>query len=277
MKEVGREDDVEKINRIALRLAREIADNHGKLFAGGISKSLLYVPGDEEVAARVRDVFDEQVRWSKEEGADYIIAETLLHLGEAKIALEVIKSYGLPAVITFALDQKNQEPGCTKTLDGVPIAQACKKLLDEGATLVGVNCYQGPEVIMKTVEEIVKVCPPERVCALPIAYRTTPEEPTFLDLTDKYCTENNPAYPHGIEPFCVSPVEITSFTKRCLDLGMKYLGICCGNSGQLTRSMAEAMGRTPPASRYYDPSKKGCCNVYKNQKQKLQAAVGNEQ
>ena len=93
MKEIGREQDVEKINRIALSLAREIADKHNKLFAGGISMSLVYVPGDKEAADKVREMFDEQVRWSKEEGVDYIIVETMLYLGEARIALEVVKSY----------------------------------------------------------------------------------------------------------------------------------------------------------------------------------------
>ena len=33
-------------------------------------------------------------------------------------------------------------------------------------------------------------------------------------------------------------------------LGVGYVGICCGNSPHLVRSMAEALGRTPPASRY---------------------------
>jgi hypothetical protein len=28
------------------------------------------------------------------------------------------------------------------------------------------------------------------------------------------------------------------------------MGICCGNSGELTRAMAETMGRSPPASKY---------------------------
>lgn len=275
MKEVGREHDVEKINRIALGIAKEIADKHNKLFAGGISKSLVYVPGDKDMDDKVRKIFDEQVRWSKEEGVDYIIAETLVHLGEAKIALEVIKSYDFPAVITFGLSQRDQEPGCSRTVDGVPIAEACKQILDAGATLVGVNCYQGPDTIMKTLEEIVKVCPPERVCALPVGYRTTAEEPDFFDLKDKSCPSNNPAYPHGLDPFCVCPDEITIFTKRCLDLGMKYIGICCGNSGQLTRAMAEAMGRTPPASRYYDPSKKGC-NMYKKLKEKTEAKAASE-
>jgi len=32
-------------------------------------------------------MFEEQVRWSKEEGVDYIIAETISHFAEARIAL----------------------------------------------------------------------------------------------------------------------------------------------------------------------------------------------
>ena len=31
---------------------------------------------------------------------------------------------------------------------------------------------------------------------------------------------------------------------------MRYLGVCCGAGPHMIRSMAEALGRTPPASRY---------------------------
>ena len=33
-------------------------------------------------------------------------------------------------------------------------------------------------------------------------------------------------------------------------LGIRYLGVCCGAGPHHIRSMAEALGRTPPASRY---------------------------
>ena len=57
-------------------------------------------------------MFDEQVRWAKEEGAEFIIGETFQLMNEAMIALEVIKSYGLPAVITFGV---LETPGVPKT------------------------------------------------------------------------------------------------------------------------------------------------------------------
>ena len=33
-------------------------------------------------------------------------------------------------------------------------------------------------------------------------------------------------------------------------MGVRYLGVCCGAGPQHIRAMAEALGRTPPASRY---------------------------
>ena len=254
MRQIGREDDLETINRAALKIAREVSEEKGTLFAGGVSNTNIYRKGETE--DEIRSMFDEQVQWSKEEGVDYIIGETFSIQAEAKIALEVIKSHGLPAVITFSVP--NSEPGDVyRTLDGVPMGMACKELLDLGATLVGVNCRRGPETILDVVKEIIKECPPEKVCAIPLGYRTTKECPTWHDYTDKEVPANNPVYPHGIERFCVSKAEIKAFTEECLELGLRYLGICCGNSGELTRTMAEAMGRRPPASRYHDPTSLG--------------------
>lgn len=249
MRQIGREGDLENINRTALRIAREVAKEKNLLFAGGTCNTNIY--GTTKDNSSIRSMFDEQVRWSKEEGVDYMIAETMSFLGEAKLALEVIKSYDLPAVISMTVHED------MKTLDEVSIPEACKELLNCGATVVGVNCTRGPEMMLEVVKEIVKVCPPERIGALPVAYRTTKESPTFFTLKDNECPANDPVYPRGLEAFCVTPVEIKQFTEQCLDLGLKYLGICCGNSGELTRTMAEAMGKTPPASKYYDASNFG--------------------
>ena len=192
-----------------------------------------------------------QVRWAKEAGADYIIAETIPYLREAELALEVILSYDLPAVVTVTVLNNP----AYETLDGVHIGRACRTLLDKGATIVGSNCYRGPSTMLKVVEEIVKEVPPEKVCALPVMYRTTDEQPTFFDLHDKCCPINNPVYPHGLDAFQVSTREVTEFTKRCKEMGLKYLGLCCGNTGNYTRAMAEALGRKPPASKYLSDNK----------------------
>jgi betaine-homocysteine S-methyltransferase len=193
------------------------------------------------------------VRWSKEEGADYIIAETIPYLGEAEIALEVILSHDLPAVVAMSVLRNP----AFETLDGVHIGRACRTLLDKGATIVGSNCYRGPNTMLDVVKEIVKEVPPEKVCALPVMYRTTVDEPTFFDFNDKCCPVNNPVYPHGMDAFQVSTREVAEFTKRCKDMGLKYMGLCCGNTGNYTRAMADALGKRPPASKYLDPDNRG--------------------
>lgn len=73
-----------------------------------------------------------------------------------------------------------QDNSTLETLDGVPIAHACRTLLEKGATIVGSNCYRGPSTMLKIIKEIVKEVPPEKVCALPVCYRTTDEYPTFF-------------------------------------------------------------------------------------------------
>ena len=275
MRQIGREEDLEKINRTALKIAREVANKTGTLMAGAINNTNIYVDLKER-KDKIRAMFEEQVslllnlvtciitvmliiiqvRWSKEEGADYMIAETLYFLGEAEIALDVILSFGLPAVVTLAVMHVPGSSGMTfQTLDGVPIARACRILLDKGATLVGSNCFRGPDTMIKVIEEIVKEVPPEKVCALPVCYRTTDEYPTFMDFEDKACSINNPVYPHGLDAFQVSTREVTKFTKRCKEIGLKYLGLCCGNTGNYTRAMAEALGRKPPASKYLNLDK----------------------
>ena len=258
MRQIGREHDLERINRIALKIAREVADDTGTLMAGGVSNTNIYVENDKEVEGRIRAMFEEQIRWSKEEGADYIIAETINYLGEAEIALDVIKSFDLPAVVTLSIPNSGRNSdGKLQTLDGVPLGKAFSTLIEKGATVTGPNCARGPEQMIEIVEEMVKEVPPEKLCALPVTYRTTKEEPTFFELTDKCCPDNNPVYPHGLDAFYVSVAEITNFTKRCKELGLKYYGLCCGNTGNYTRAMAEALGRSPPSSKYHDLSSQG--------------------
>ena len=45
-------------------------------------------------------------------------------------------------------------------------------------------------------------------------------------------------------------MEIAKFAKECKDIGIEYIGLCCGNSSHFLRIIAETYGKTPPASKY---------------------------
>jgi betaine-homocysteine S-methyltransferase len=90
------------------------------------------------------------------------------------------------------------------------------------------------------------------VAAMPVPFRTTDLQPTFQSLQDPGCVcipEDRP-FPVALDPFTCNRYELAEFAKDSFDLGVKYIGLCCGASPHHIRAMAEALGRTPPASRF---------------------------
>ena len=100
---IDKEHLLEPLNRHALAIAKEVADETGTLLAGDICNTNIYVSGDS--AGAVRSMFEEQVGWAVEAGVDYVVGETFTWGEEALLGLEVIKAAGLPAVITLAVHQ----------------------------------------------------------------------------------------------------------------------------------------------------------------------------
>src|SRR5687768_5839574 len=86
---IGKEHLLERINRQALGIAKEVASDSGALLAGNVCNTNVY--GGEESREAVRRMFEEQIGWAVEAGVDYVIAETISWLGEALVATEVIK------------------------------------------------------------------------------------------------------------------------------------------------------------------------------------------
>jgi betaine-homocysteine S-methyltransferase len=44
--------------------------------------------------------------------------------------------------------------------------------------------------------------------------------------------------------------QMGDFARRAAQIGVNYIGICCGGAPHHVRAMAEALGRTVPASQY---------------------------
>jgi betaine-homocysteine S-methyltransferase len=240
LRSIGREDDLEPLNRHALRLAKDVASEGDALVAGNICNTWVYDPTDEErTSAAVRDMYEEQVGWAVEEGADLIISETHDYLGEALVSLEAIQEAGLPSIVTFASTDD-------LTIDGYELDEACKRLEAGGADVVGLNCSRGPETMLPILERI-RAAVDCHVAAQPVPYRTTPEQPNFEALKD---ADGVRGFPIALEPFQCNRFELADFAAAARDLGVGYIGLCCGGAPHFIRAMAERLGRSVPASRY---------------------------
>jgi betaine-homocysteine S-methyltransferase len=226
LREVGRGDDLQEMNRQAVRIANEVAAEGGALVAGNICNTWSFDPADPVASgAVVRAQYEEQLGWATEEGVDFVIAETNDYVGEALIALQVCQELGLPAMVTFASVQP------TTTYDGYDYAEACRILAGNGAAIVGLNCssVDGP------------------VAAQPVPDRTSRATPAFEAFQSD---DGRHLFPLELEPLQCTRFEMADFARRASDIGVNYIGICCGGGPHHVRAMAEALGRETPASRY---------------------------
>jgi betaine-homocysteine S-methyltransferase len=240
LRQVGRESDLAAMNRQAVRLAREVAAEGGALVAGDVCNTWAYDPGDPATAGVVRAMYAEQLGWAADEGIDFVIAETNDYLGEALIALEVCQELDLPAMVTLATTRP------ATTWDGYDYVEACKILAGHGAAIVGLNCDRGPATMLPLIARI-RDAVDCAVAAQPVAYRTDEAAPTMESLR---AAGAGRAFPLALDPFSCTRFEMADFAVAARDLGVNYVGICCGAGPHHVRAMAEALGRKVPASKY---------------------------
>ena len=252
MRVIGKEDLLEPLNRAALKIAKKVATNTPKgikpnLMAGNISNSNIWKEGDAQAQTEVEKMFSEMIEWAVDEGADILIGETFYYAEEAFKALEIMKKTGLPTVLTISPMGENL------MRDGKSVVDTCKELEQRGADVVGMNCFRGPATMMPYLKQIRKAvkC---HVGALPIPYRTTIKSPTFFNLPDNNgCSCEGPhgrTFPTALDPMFCNRYEIGAFAKEAYNLGINYLGVCCGANPMLIRETAEAIGLKVPASKY---------------------------
>jgi methionine synthase / methylenetetrahydrofolate reductase(NADPH) len=217
----GLEHKVTRINRVAVTIAREAAQDDayvvgsiGSIIAGRVRKKVL----DE-----YRDQFEEQAIALLHAGVDGLILETFLDLEELLLAIDVIRPLtGLPLICQLAtLD-------VGRTRDGYTLTEAFSQLQKAGADIIGLNCRLGPAEILRSFESA-SVPDGALLSAFPNAGR--------LGISDgEYAYKSSPEY------FAESAL-------RLREQGVRLLGGCCGTTPDHVRAMAEALKGLAPLPR----------------------------
>lgn len=266
---VGLQDRLGDLNRAAVRIAKDVAGQRC-LVAGNLSLTWMYEPNSSTAIERVRKTFEEQLALQVPEGVDFIIGETFSWLGEALIAVKTSKKTGLPVMVTICFENQNA------TSEGKSAAEAAKALVDAGADIVGMNCLRPPEHMLPLLEQMRKAVPNTFLAAQPVAYHTPAEKPDFTSL---------PQFPFELDPLQLSRKEMSAYAQRANDIGVNYIGACCGAVATHIREMARMLGKLPaeqrswslnyekPMSAYeyydHDPAKAGAA-------ESVRASVGKE-
>uniref|UniRef100_A0A2K5WQP8 Betaine--homocysteine S-methyltransferase n=1 Tax=Macaca fascicularis TaxID=9541 RepID=A0A2K5WQP8_MACFA len=229
----------EDVNAAACDLAREVAGKGDALVAGGICQTSIYKYHKDET--RIKKLFRQQLEvfaWKK---VDFLIAEYFEHVEEAVWAVETLIASGKPVAATMCIGPEGD-------LHGVPPGECAVRLVKAGASIIGVNCHFDPTISLQTVKLMKEGLEAARLKAhlmsQPLAYHTPDcNKQGFIDL---------PEFPFGLEPRVATRWDIQKYAREAYNLGVRYIGGCCGFEPYHIRAIAEELaperGFLPPAS-----------------------------
>ncbi|XP_077318725.1 betaine--homocysteine S-methyltransferase 1 [Lithobates pipiens] len=218
----------QKVNEAACDIAREVANEGDALVAGGVSQTPSYLSCKSQ--SEVKAIFRKQLDVFVKKNVDFLIAEYFEHVEEAVWAVEVLKEAGKPVAATLCI-------GPDGDMNGVSPGQCAVRLAKAGASVVGVNCHFDPMTCVETVklmkEGLAAANVKAHLMTQPLAYHT-PDcgKQGFIDL---------PEFPFALEPRIVTRWDIHKYARAAYNLGVRYIGGCCGFEPYHTRAIAEEL------------------------------------
>lgn len=216
----GLEDQVDAINRAAVRVARQAVGDDA--YVVGTVGSMRGVRKKLSGPIDLTRGYQDQLSALLTESPDGILFETFLDLEELLLAVEVARSLtSLPVIAELSLLD------LAVTRDGVKVSEAFSRLLDKGVTIVGLNCHFGPADLQKAFSQM-RLSKDTLLSVYPNA--------GLLSLTDgQYQYASEPAY------FAKMAVEFR-------DLGVRVIGGCCGTTPDHIKAMADALAGLAPVT-----------------------------
>ncbi|PYZ99329.1 betaine--homocysteine S-methyltransferase 1 [Penaeus vannamei] len=218
------------INDAACRLAREVAEEGDGLVAGGLSQTPTYLSGLGK--EKTQREFQNQVDVFVQNKVDFLIAEYFEHVEEMEWAIEVCLNSGLPVVASMCIGPEGDLHGISAGECGVRMAKA-------GAHVVGINCHFDPFVTVQGLRLMKAALDREglkvHLIAQPLAFHTPDAgKQGFIDL---------PEFPFGLEPRICTRWDMHKYARECYDLGVRYIGGCCGFEPYHIRAVAEELAK----------------------------------
>ncbi|KAG8183989.1 hypothetical protein JTE90_001520 [Oedothorax gibbosus] len=243
--EAGKKYTGADINEAACRIAREVANEGDALVAGGISQTPTYLSGLGK--ASVQQEFRKQVDVFIKNKCDFLICEYFEHIEEMEWAIEVCKGTGLPVAATMCVGEEGD-------LHGVDVGACAVRMAKAGAEVVGLNCHFDPFRMLDAIAlmkgALDKAGLKPYLMAQPLAYHTPDaSKQGFIDL---------PEFPFGLEPRVCTRWDMQRYARRAFDLGVRYIGGCCGFESYHIRAVSEELvkergGRSPLSSQKHEP------------------------
>jgi len=216
------------INEAACKIAREVADEGDALVLGGICQTPSYLSGKSK--AEVQNEFRKQVQVFVTNKVDFLLAEYFEHIEEMEWAIEVCKEPGMPVVASMCI-------GAEGDLHGTSAGDCAVRMAKAGADVVGINCHFDPQVCLEGMRVMKKALDDAglhpHMIVQPLGYHTPDAtKQGFIDL---------PEFPFALEPRTCTRWDMHKFARDAYDMGIRYIGGCCGFEAYHIRACAEEL------------------------------------
>jgi methionine synthase / methylenetetrahydrofolate reductase(NADPH) len=216
----GLADRTEEINAVAAGLAREAAGQHTAV-AGAIGPLGIRIePWGPTSLDEAVTFFRRQVTGLLEGGVEGFVLETFADLSEISCAIRAVRlESDLPIFAQMTVGQDG------KTAYGTDASALAKGLEEAGATVVGLNCSVGPAVMLDAIEDMA--------------------DATKLPLS----AQPNAGLPRTVRDrkiYLASPEYMAQYAQRMVDVGVRFVGGCCGTTPEHIRNMREAVAPLQP-------------------------------
>jgi len=219
----GLEDQKEQIVRQGVRLAREVAGEKAFVLGSVGPTGARLAPVGRLSPGQAYAAFREQIAILAEEGVDGLLLETFSSLEELWQAVRAARDVarGVP-VITAASFVYSAEGDLVEGPDPV---QAARTMCSWGVDAIGVNCSNGPKVVLEVLERMAAVSDK------PLLASPNAGMPQAVD---------------GRQVYMAGPEYMAEYARRFALKGATLIGGCCGTTPAMIREMRSFVRSVAP-------------------------------
>jgi len=222
---------VDEINQSACDIANRVSASKDTIVAAGVTQTGMFQgDGPRPSKQSVQDELREALKIYKKNKINLVIVEYFRNILEMEWAIEVALEFDLPVAATMCMG-----PGGDET--GVSAGECAVRMARAGAHIVGTNCLFDPWSLLEVMKEmkdalkLFKLDP--YLMAQPNGYRI-PDAGSFgwVEIEE---------FPFAVEPRQLTRWEARKWARSAYDLGIRYIGGCCGFEPYHIRAMAEEL------------------------------------
>jgi 5-methyltetrahydrofolate--homocysteine methyltransferase len=211
--------EVEQINRRAVEAARKASWDRAYV-AGSVGPTgMLLQPFGSAKPEEIYESFCEQIGILISGGIDMVCIETMTDLSEAELAVNAVRSLDADIPVMSTVTYQKRPKGFF-TFMGSTIRESAERLKKAGADIVGSNCGNGSESMVRIAREFMQHS------QLPIAIQSNAGLPVRSD--------KGLSYPE-------TPEFVAASVAKMLGYGVQIVGGCCGTGLDHIRAIRETV------------------------------------